>query len=381
MRFSIRFLIVFIIFVFTTINLSAQTNILFTTYLIRDDNAFKNRNEYREWINNSTLHLGKAFTGENYQLQGYYSIDLLRFTNNNDLNNYSHKFGLSGSRNYGDYSVNVNAYARLHKYQEQYIYYQLNRYNLNANVQFTPNLQNIYRLSLTINKDQYKEFTDLDNFTYRIFGRYQHFFRSKLSVSVNAGLGNKNYVNQSVIQYFGTGTGRFVSSRYREDPVRATMLSLSVNVGKSITTNTGISFGVGGQSFLGEPIMAYSEGIYYYTENDLYDDPYSYSDRYISFQLTRQFAVNFQGRIGIKYQDKNYKGTPALDEIGDLTGETREDTRSEYFFMLLKKFNTNWQFPGALSLFFSFIYRNNPSNDPYYDFEDHIGLLGFSIGL
>ena len=89
---------------------------------------------------------------------------------------------------------------------------------------------------------------------------------------------------------------------------------------------------MGGQLFIGDPIKSFSEGIYYYTKNDLYDDPYLYQDRYISLQLTKQFAIGFQGKIGSKYQLKDYAGTPALEENGELTGETREDKRNEYFY-------------------------------------------------
>lgn len=143
----------------------------------------------------------------------------------------------------------------------------------------------------------------------------------------------------------------------------------------------GISLGIGGQWFIGDPIMSYSEGIYYYTENDLFGDPYSYQSQYVTLQLTKQFAIDFQGKIGFKLQKKDYAGTPALDENDDLTGNTCKDTRSEYFLFLTKKFKTGWRFPGSIGVFFNYMYRNNPSNDPYYDFEDHIGLVGFSVGI
>ena len=362
-------------------NVSAQTNIYFTSYFIRDDNAFKSREAYEEWINNSTLHLGYRFVGNTYQFQGYYSTDFLTFANNGGLNNYAHKFGVSGRLDNDEYTISIHSFARLHNYKEPYIYYNVNRYFLNASFQYNPNLKHIYSLGLTVNKDRYSEFEELDNLIYRIYVRFQRFFQSKISITGEAGLGIKNYVNQSVIQYFGVGLGPRSFTRDREDPVRATIFSLSAIIGKSITSHLGVSLGLGGQWFVGDPIMAYSNGIYYYTENDLYDDPYSYQNHYITLHLTKQFAVGFQGKIGVKYQSKDYAGTPAIGDDGNVTDETREDSRSEYFIMITKKFETGWRFPGSIDLFFNFMYRNNPSNDPYYDYEDHIGLLGFSVGL
>jgi hypothetical protein len=81
----------------------------------------------------------------------------------------------------------------------------------------------------------------------------------------------------------------------------------------------------------------------------------------------------------MKYQQKYYRGTPALSAMGELTGDTRQDTRKEFFFLMSKQFETGWRFPESVELFFNFLYRNNPSNDPYYDFDDNIGLLGFTI--
>ena len=92
--------------------------------------------------------------------------------------------------------------------------------------------------------------------------------------------------------------------------------------------------------------------------------------------------MGFKGKLGVKYQVKDYAGTPRLDENGEeVIGETREDTRTEYLAYLSKRFKTGWLFPARIDIFFSYMYRDNLSNDPYYAFKDHIGLLGFTVGL
>lgn len=121
-------------------------------------------------------------------------------------------------------------------------------------------------------------------------GRFQRFFQSKISITGEVGFGIKTYVNQSVIQYFGMGFGPRSFTRDREDPVRATIFSLSAIIEKSITSDLGVSLGLGGQWFIGNPIMAYSNGIYYYTENDLYDDPYHDYEDHIGLL---DFSVGF----------------------------------------------------------------------------------------
>jgi hypothetical protein len=232
-----------------------------------------------------------------------------------------------------------------------------------------------------LNRDAYKEFSDLDNFSYRFYAKYQRFFQNRFGLTGEIGLGIKDYMNQSVLEYFGQSIDTSAPVRYREKPVKAVMLSTSVAVTKSLATFTGVRFEIGGQWFIGDPIVSYTDGIYYYTENDLYDDPYSYQGPYLFLQLTQQFDIDFMAKIGVKVQRKGYLGTPALDAFGKIMGPNRDDGRTEYSFLISKKFLMNWPAPFGIDLFFSYMYRNNSSNDPYYSFKDHIGLLGFSVGI
>jgi len=367
--------------VFLHTNTYSQTNILFTSYLIRDDNTYKNRSAQNEWINNTSFLIGHKLGGESFQLQGYYNADFLLFNNNTDLNNNSHKFGLNGTWPGDDLSVIVSAYYKKENFKELLNYYNVQKLNLGLNLLHTPDLANSLTAGIEVNRESYLEFSELDNISYKISGMYQKFFQSKLSVTAQANVGLKNYINQTVINYFGSvgGLGRML--RYQEDPIQSTIFSISTLIGKSISPSMGISLGLGGQWFLGDPIQSYSNGIYYYTESDLFDDPFSYQDKFVSLQLTNQFDVDFQGKIGVKFQTKDYLGTPALDNQGNLTNNTREDTRREYFLMVTKKFETSWTFPSSVSLFFNFMFRENPSNDPYYDFDDHVFLLGFAVGM
>ena len=358
--------------------LEAQTSVNYTSYLIKDDNAFKNKEAYDEWINNSQLLLGHRYKNDTYQIQGYYSIKLLQYANNSDLSNYAHKVGFSGvfdtifeNRNY---SLDVRASARFNKYQERYIYYNVNGYTVNASILYNPSLDRNYSFGVALTKNQYEEFSELNNNAFRIFGKYQRFFQSRTSITGEIGLGSKKYENQSIIEYYGY-------YRYTEEPVMTSLISLSGGIGQSITSSFGINLGFGIRRYLLDPIASLSEGIYYYTENDLYDDPYSYQDRYLSLQLTKQFGIGFQGKIGSRFQYKDYAGTPALDENAELIGETREDTRREYFLMVSKKFKTKWHFPKYIDVFVNYMYRSNPSNDPYFNFEDNVALMGFSVGL
>jgi hypothetical protein len=359
----------------------AQTSLNMTTYLIRDDNAFKTRYAYTEWINTSNLYIEQRLATSGFQFQGYYSPDVMLFSKRNTLNNYSHQFGTAGSWTKNAYSIRMNINSKLRHYQDDLDYYNVNALSFSGQMEYRKKLTTIYSLNVSARKDRYLAFSDLDNVTYRYSGRFQHFFQTRTSLTAETGLGVKDYVNQTRVQYYGMGFGPFDGVRYREDPVQATMYFASMTLGQSLRSRTGISLGIGGQWFLGDPIMTYTGGIYYYTENDLYDDPFSYRNQYISLDLTRQFDVSFQGKIGFKIQDKYYQGTPALDQYGFLLGGMRKDVRKEFYIMTSKSFSTGWAIPRTVTLFFNYTFRDNASNDPYFKYQDHVGLVGFSFGL
>jgi hypothetical protein len=98
-------------------------------------------------------------------------------------------------------------------------------------------------------------------------------------------------------------------------------------------------------------------------------------------QLTHQFDLDFLAKIGVKVQGKSYRGTPALDASGDMMDSNRDDSRSEYSFQISKKIPLSWPASFSTELFFNYMYRHNTSNDPYYAFKDHIGLLGLTISI
>ncbi len=375
LKVSIPF-ILSVVFFFNANTCLGQIDYGFSWYLIKDDNSFKSRNEYNELINTASLYVAKSFSMKNKYFQALYSADMSNFNKYSGQNNYSHNFGVFSRIIADNYKFDIGGTVRLRRNDEQYILYNNDKYNFYFRMDYEPDLKSGYSAGLTYSRDIFREFEDLNNYAYRFFGKYQKFFQNRISLSGEIGLGVKNYMNQSVYNYWGAGR----KNKFTEDPVVARQLSGSVNLGKSISDKTGISAKFGASIFIGDAIEAFSDGIYYYTENDLYDDPYSFEDRFVALTLTRQFSVGFQGKIGSEYHLKDYSGTPAITEHGDLAGYMREDTRNEYFFQVSKKFKPAIKFPGTLDVYFRFLIRQNFSNDPYYKFTDHLGVIGFKIG-
>jgi len=380
MKKIVSYSVLFVVLILLSADITpAQTGISFSWYIIRDDNAFKSRSEYEEMINTASLFISRAYSAEKYSLQAFYGADISTFNKYDDQQNHAQQFGLLGRIISGNFNTDIGFYSQLRRNDAKYIYYNTNTYNFYIKTLYEPDWDQIYTFGLNYSKNEFNEFENLDNTTYRFYGKYQRFFQSRLSISGESGLGVRNYINQKTYNFYGY-TGVFMRvPRYTEEPVNAIQLSADANIGKSITDRTGINIGLGGTQYIGDPIESYSNGIYYYTENDLYDDPFSYENKYVSAYLTRQFAVGFQGKIGTAIHDKDYAGTPALSKTGELTGENRRDTRNEYSLLLSKKFTPEWRIPVSVDVVFRFLIRRNNSNDPYYDFTDHLGIFGVTV--
>ena len=358
----------------------AQNNFALTWYLMKDDNTFRSRNLYDEWINTFSVYAGKSFSNTSSSLRAYYNGDFSKYSNYEDRQNNSHQLGVALNHSLGSGMTGMlGLFGRTRRNQAQYMYYNTDAYNLYANVRYEPDLSKIYTAGISYKRNNFTEFSEIDNIEYKFFGRYQRFLQNRISLSGEVGLGIKNYVNQTVQNYFGDSIFGSFNQRYAEEQVSAMLLSGNFNIGKSLTERTGINLGFGGKRYIGDPIEAISGDVYYYTENDLYDDPYGYEDLYVSMALTRQFGVGFQMKLGADFQDKNYRGTPAFNDIGELMDVHRQDQRLNYYFIVTKKFITGLKFPGAIDGFFRFNIRHNTSNDPYYEYQDHLGMLGITL--
>jgi len=359
---------------------NAQNNFSLSWFMLRDDNTFRRQTEYDELINTAVFRAGRTYTGNKFLLQCYYNAHLSVSNNFNELNNHSHQAGALYRLVRENYIIDGGIYTKVRRNRARYVYYNTDSYNVSFLLRFEPDFTNSYAFGMNMLKNKFTEFSDINNVTYRFFGRYQHFFQSRWSFASEIGLGAKNYPNQTVIVNYGTAPEMYQTSRTREEPVNALMLSAFTNIGKSLSRQMGMNIKLGGQRFIGGPIRCYINGIYYFTENDLFDDPYAYEELFFSLNFTRQFDVDFQGKIGVEIHDKNYKGTPALNEQGNYLGMTRQDLRREYFFLLSKKFDTGWKIPDSIELFMRLLIRDNSSNDLYFAFTDHIAILGFTIG-
>jgi hypothetical protein len=112
---------------------------------------------------------------------------------------------------------------------------------------------------------------------------------------------------------------------------------------------------------------------FYAVENPSYDR-FSWEGYQIHSQLAVLVPWNIQLKIGYTIADKEFPGIESLSLDGDLLGITRKDVRNVIEVRVEKNFP-------KFSVFLSYFYINNKSNDLFFDWSGQFFSAGFEWNL
>ncbi len=107
---------------------------------------------------------------------------------------------------------------------------------------------------------------------------------------------------------------------------------------------------------------------FYMVENPTYD-VFSWNGYALSGQLTVEAPWNTQVKMGYTRSVKEFPGIEAMDLEGVSLGVLRQDTRNQWDIRLEKNFP-------AFSVFLSYSYIDNFSNDPLFEWKGHFIGVG-----
>ena len=108
---------------------------------------------------------------------------------------------------------------------------------------------------------------------------------------------------------------------------------------------------------------------FYMVENPFHDR-FSWSGIQVGSQVSFLLPWNVDLKLNLEYSDKEFPGIESLNLDGEPLGITRIDQRRQLGVKLQKNF-------ARITLFLSYIYAVNRSNDPYYDWEGNYLTVGF----
>jgi hypothetical protein len=112
---------------------------------------------------------------------------------------------------------------------------------------------------------------------------------------------------------------------------------------------------------------------FYLVENPSYDR-FSWEGYQIGTQLTLLIPWNIQLKLGYTMSQKEFPGIQSLDLEGNLLGMTRKDKRKQFDVRAEKNFP-------RFSVFASYFYVQNSSNDLYFDWRGHFFTVGIEWNI
>ncbi len=112
---------------------------------------------------------------------------------------------------------------------------------------------------------------------------------------------------------------------------------------------------------------------FYMVENPSYDR-YSWQGYQVSSELTILVPWNIELKMGYTRSEKEFPGIESMDLDGNPLGVTRQDTRTQFEARVEKNFP-------KFSLFFSYLYIDNQSNDSFFDWQGNFLAVGLEWNM
>ncbi len=372
----------------------AETGISANLFYSYDSNTFRNYLNYSDRIGQGTLYLSHDFGGNADLFRVYYQGNYYNFNNFVDRNFLYHQAGIAYSHEMADPGNVIYAGAkfanRLNK--ELYNYYNFNQFIAYANARFklgSSFLQGGYRL-------RERTYQNLEGFSYwehMLFLRFNRSFETRTSVTIESNFGFKNYVARTYVttvydsSFMGGRGGRMGGRGIRtiisvEDAPSAKLLVSSFRLAQSITTSTGLSLEVLYRyNFDSEARTLATIESGYMTEDELFDDPYSYKGLQYTAKITQLLPRGIQTAISFTLTNKFYPGHLALDLDGNpVDGQYRSDQLRYFYAGLEKSFALKHLF-ASLTFYLESYWIKNSSNDDYYRYTRSLFSGGMTVNF
>lgn len=351
------------------------------------DNVFQNTYGGADQLSNLNFYINKNLGQFSLYTEGNYSY----LHENSHLAYYTQDLGL-------DYLYPVNEKSALYFstagrgafYRSEYS--DFNYLSLNFFAAFKSYLSqtSILKSNYSI---EYKNYSSsfFDFISHTVFLSLDKYLQSKTTLKAEMNWGYKYflhpYISQEIITYEenqpfhrGKGKGKHYSGMQDQFIIRTDgegqgiqILSLNGLIAQGLGNIAGLRFIVTKQWTLsGNNPFTYIEE-FYSVENPSYDR-FSWEGYQFGSQLSVLIPWNIKLKLGYTMADKRFPGIESLSLEGNSLGITREDTRKHIEASVTKDFS-------RLSVFLSYSYIDNTSNDPFFNWSANFFSLGIEWNI
>ena len=273
----------------------------------------------------------------------------------------------------------------LRKNKSEYNYYDYNQIYMYNNWQFRIN-KTFLKIGYNFRYRNYAYLTDLSNAQHYVFVQFNHSFKTRTSIIMESDFGYKAFKGietYSNITVPSGGHGRRMPAQQTvTETVTPTMshIILLARVAQSITKKIGIFVQYKRQISLTDQ-TDYINFDSYSQNDELFDEPFSYSSSGFSSKLTFLLPKAYKMELSGYYTSKNYISERAYISEDDTEGlgDIREDTKKGANFRFSKTFSPKSKHIQSVKTFLNYNYINNQSNSYWYNYNDNTISFGLSI--
>ena len=386
---------------FGVVGVRAQLGLDLNYATVWDGNAFKNYEALSDVVHQPRATLFYEHVGETQALRLFYEGSVFLFETYSDRRYFSHQLGLTGQRYLGEsgtqLSWGLQGGQRFN--QEAYAYYDYRHAEGYLNLlwdsprlgQWTVGGQLRYR-----NYNSLSEFNFLESLA---FIRGSVFLRTRTTVIGRVQLGRKGFTEpllseEVVTETVGTGgqgrghgqgggTSTTVTRVVQVESAQDAVLqwTAALRLAQSLGSRTGLAVEGSAQRGLdgGGRVLSGQDGGYE-SEDELFDDPYSYDMDEFTGELTQMLPWNSRLRLGAAYAKKRYDRW-AYDLEGNVLEDVRRADELRWFWASLQKTVAVKHLLKGLVFSLDFIWLDNRSNDAYYDYDNRMTQLGCQLSF
>jgi len=334
-----------------------------------ESNALRNYTSYSDIVTEGSLSVAHQWNWPSWRGSLSYTLNAISFADLAEYNYHLHTFGATAEHQLvhdGWLRGGVQAKMRIDREIYNLLDYREFEAFFEAKIPHEKPLSAF--AGYTLRKRHYIMLDELDNWEHLVYGRLNLPFSDGTTVNLLSEVGYKNYVMPiaSSSSSNGAGVGQWVTTARLSRPI-------AERLGLMVYARSRINFG-------DDELFVSGLSTNHISENDLYDDRYSYESREYGAMISRQLPHAVTLRAGYDYADKRFQ-QPALDLAGNAlpNANARTDKESRWWCKVEKRFTSAGNIP--FNLYAKYQWMQNDSNDEYYQYRASAVIAGVDVAF
>ncbi|MEN8154610.1 MAG: hypothetical protein ABFR75_11375 [Acidobacteriota bacterium] len=364
MKRTIIFTLTLIFFIFNLRGEEFNFGVELNSYY--SNNVFLNSTAIEDYV--SVISADVNYTDKN--LNFYLDADVNLFRENPDFNSFRVEPGIEylkylKGRNYIYFNL---GYSFLN-YNESFTDFNYNGPFVQFGVKYYLSASMLMKTGYNFQYRDYPNFSSFDFQNHTFFVEINKFFRSQTTIRIQSGLNYRTYPHIASLET--DMAGNFIYNDEETNSMNVPNFYSLLRVSQGIGTRLGLFAEAEVRKNFrgmenGDTLINNSYVIYPYNDNYLWDGSrITLGVRFIPFS-----EISITGKYS--YFRKDYPGIMVMNEDGIILDPSleRSDQLSQFSFSLSKKFK-------SLDLYFNSVFRDNGSNDSFFEYN----MLTLSAGV